>query len=55
LEWLRDFMIGRRPRVGVAGSFPEWTPVLSRILRRSVLGPVLMFIFYICDLLEDVT
>ena len=53
LDWLRDFLVGRRQRVGVAGSFSSWTEVLSGIPEGSVLGP-LMFIGYINDLPEAI-
>jgi len=49
LEWFKDFLLGRRQRVVVAGSLSEWTQVLSGIPQGSVLGPV-MFICYINDL-----
>ena len=42
LEWFRDFQIGRRQRLEVAGSFFEWTQVLSGIPQGSVLRPVLL-------------
>ena len=39
LDWIRQFLIGRKQRVGVAGSISEWTMVLSGVLQGSVLGP----------------
>jgi len=53
LDWFKDFLIGRTQRVVVAGSFSEWTQVLSRIPQSSVLGTV-VFIYYINYLPEDI-
>jgi len=49
LEWFKDFLLGRRQRKVVAGSFSEWRQVLSGIPQ----GPV-MFICYINDLPDDI-
>ena len=53
LDWFRDFLVGRRQRVGVAGSFSGWSQVLSGVPEGYVLGP-LMFVCYINDLPETI-
>ena len=54
LDWIRQFLIGRKQRVGAAGSSSEWTMVLSGVLQGSVLGPVL-FLCYVNDMTEMIT
>jgi len=53
LDWFGDFLLGRRQRVGVAGSFSGWSQVISGVPEGSVLGP-LMFVCYINDLPETI-
>ena len=41
LEWITNFLTGRRQRVGVAAEFSAWREVLSGVLPQgSALGPI---------------
>lgn len=53
LEWITDFLAGRKQRVTLGGAVSEWERVASGVPQGSVLGPVL-FICYVNDMPETV-
>ena len=51
-KWLR--LTDRKQRVSVKRETSAWTAVHSGVLQRSVLGPLLILIYYIDDLEDKV-
>ena len=53
LNWLQDWLKGRKQRVRIDDEFSEWIEVLSSVVQGSVLGGILFDIFI--DDIDDAT
>ena len=51
IEWIKDWLAGRRQRVVVEGEVSDWAEVLSGVIQGSVLGGI-FFTIFIDDLEE---
>ena len=54
IEWINNFLSGRKQRVVIDGHESNWLEVTSGVPQGSILGP-LMFLVYINDLPSSVT
>lgn len=53
LEWMKNYLIGRKMRTVVKGEASTWGLIKSGVPQGSVLGPI-MFLVYINDMVEGV-
>ena len=51
LTWLRHFLVGRKQRVVIRGSYSDWSYITSGTPQGTILGP-LLFLLYINNITE---
>ena len=52
LRWFQSYLLGRRQRVVLPGSFSEWVYIKAGVPQGSILGP-LLFLLYTNDIVKN--
>ena len=52
--WFRNFLINRKQRALICGSYSDWSPVISGVPQGSIQG-LAMFLIYVNDIPDNIT
>ena len=52
--WFSDYLSDRKQRIVLPDSVSNWTHIRAGVPRGSILGPILLFLLYINDIVHDI-